>query len=145
MLLGMLVWIILAVVIGVAVVVVLARRGAKSASTRVEGRLAELDIDRQAKGTFYGLASAGEGQVRRLGTLVLTPDALVFLQFVPEGEVSIPRADITGAESSPTYLGKTSDRALLVVTFAADGVEGGDQAAWELPDVAGWRAALRSS
>jgi hypothetical protein len=141
----MLVWIIVAVVLGIAVVVLLARRGAKGASARVEARLAALDVDRQAKGTFYGLASAGEGQVRRLGTLVLTPDSLVFLQFVPEGEVTIPRADITVVESSPTYLGKTGDQELLVVTFAADGVEGGDQAAWELPDVPGWRAALQPS
>ena len=135
----------MAVLLGIAVVVFLARRGAKSASTRVEGRLAALDIDRQAKGTFYGLASAGEGQVRRLGTLVLTPDSLVFLQFVPEGEITIRRADITGVESSPTYLGKTGDHELLVVTFTAAGGEGDDQAAWELPDVAGWRTALQPS
>ena len=142
MLLGMLVWIIVAVVLGVVVVVVLARRGAKGASARVEQRLAELDIDRQGKGTFYGLASAGEGQVRRLGTLVLTSDSLVFVQFVPEGEVTIPRADITAAESSSTYLGKTGDRDLLVVSFTSDGGEGADQAAWEISDVSGWRAAL---
>ena len=126
-------------------VVVLARRGAGRASARVEGRLAELDVQQQAKGTFYGFASGGEGQMRRLGNLVLTPDSLVFLQFVPEGEVTIRRADVTGSVATTSFLGKTQDRELLVVSFTSDAAGspgGGDQAAWELPDIAAWNAAL---
>ena len=132
-------------VIVVIVGVVLARRGAGRASSRVEARLAELDVEHQAKGTFHGLASAGEGQVRRLGTLVLTPEELVFIQFVPEGEVSIRRADVTAADATTTFLDKTHDRELLVVSFASDAAgnpEGSDQGAWELPDVEAWRTAL---
>ena len=135
--------IVVVVLVLIGVVAVLARRGAGKATARVQGRLARLTVDRQAKGTFYGLASGGEGQVRRLGTLVLTPDSLLFLQFVPEGEVVIPRDDITAAEASSTYLGRTADKELLVVSFSVDGLDAGDQAAWELPDVAEWQAALR--
>ena len=136
---------LIVLVVAVIVVVVLARRGAGRASSRVEARLAELDVEQQAKGTFHGLASAGEGQVRRLGTLVLTADELVFIQFVPEGEVTIRRADITAADATTTFLGKTHDRELLVVSFTSDAAgnpDGGDQGAWELPDVPAWRAAL---
>ena len=141
----MLVVLIVMLVVILVGVVVLARRGAGRASARVEGRLAELDVQQQAKGTFYGLASGGEGQMRRLGTLVLTPDALVFLQFVPEGEVTIRRADVTGSVATTSFLGKTQDRELLVVSFTSDAAGspgGGDQAAWELPDIAAWNAAL---
>jgi hypothetical protein len=135
--------IVVVIVVIVVIVGVLARRGAGKATARVQSRLAELEIERQAKATFHGLASAGEGQVRRLGTLVLTPDTLLFVQFVPEGEVSIRRAAVTAVEASATYGGTTHASDLLVVAFGADGVDGTDQAAWELPDVAAWSAALQ--
>jgi hypothetical protein len=133
--------IVAVVVVIVVVVIVLARKGAGRATERVQGRLAELDVQREAKATFLGLGSGGPGQVRVLGTIVLTPEALVFLQFVPEGEVAVPRPAITDVEVTDAYLGKDHTKPLLVVSFG--GADETEQAAWEVPEPDAWRAALQ--
>ena len=91
---------------------------------------------RRTKATFYGLASEGKGQTRGLGTLALTPDELLFVQFVPDRIVRVPRAQIAGATLARTFLGKSQNRDLLVVTW------GNEVAAWDVPDVAAWETAL---
>ncbi len=130
---------VVVVVVLLGVGVVLARQGAGRARARIDDRLAGLDVVRRSKANFYGLASAGAGQVRGLGVLALTPDELVFVQLVPDREVRVPRAAITSVRTERSYLGKTQGRDLLVVTWPDD------EAAWDVPDVGAWSAELGSS
>jgi hypothetical protein len=130
---------ILFVLVVVAAVTVQKRAG--EARSKIDQALAQLDVLRQDKATFHGQTSLGEGQVRSVGALALTPDELVFLRFVPEGELRIPRAAITGAEASRSFLGKTHNRDLLVVTWSAgDGDDDVDGAAFEVADHEAWLA-----
>jgi hypothetical protein len=133
---------VLVVVVVLAVVVVgivAARRGAANVRRRVDDRLAGVTAQRRDKANFYGLGSGGSGQVRGLGTLVLTDDELLFVQFVPDVEVRVPRSAITSVTTDRSYLGKTQGRDLLVVAWTGDEP---DQGAWDVPDVAGWQSAL---
>ena len=129
--------VVIAIVVLVLIVaVVTARWAATKARSRLDERLAGLDVERRDKANFYGLASAGTAQVRGLGILALTADELVFAQLVPDREVRVPRVGITGVRTERSFLGKTQARDLLVVTWADD------EAAWDVPDVAAWSAAL---
>ncbi len=128
--------VVVLVVVLVGVGLVVARRGAGRARSRIESRLAGLDVVRSSKANFYGLASAGAGQVRGLGMLALTADELVFVQLVPDREVRVPRAAISSVRVERSYLGKTQGRDLLVVTWADD------EGAWDVPDVATWSGEL---
>ena len=134
------------VIIGIIVVlvvlaVVAVRRGAGAARARIEAGLGELEVHRQDKANFYGQASKGEGQGRGLGTLALTPDELVFLQFVPANEVRVPLGAVSGVEIAREFLGKVQARDLLVVTWTAEGAE--DRVAFDVPDIESWRGALQ--
>lgn len=84
-----------------------------------------------------GLRSAGRGQVRGTGTLVLTPDELIFRQWVPRRETRIPLAAVTSAGRERWWLGKTVGRPLLRVAWAADG-GAEDAMAWQVRDLDGW-------
>lgn len=133
-------------IIGVVAVLVLAvviavRRGAGAARARIVLELAALDVKRQAKANLYGVASAGERQVRSLGTLALTPEELVFFQMVPEKEVRVPRPAITNVEVERSFLGKTQDRDLLVVAWNAGDDE--DSVAFDVPDIDSWLTELQ--
>jgi hypothetical protein len=128
--------VVVLVVVAVAAGVLFARRGAAAARERVDQRLAGLDVLRRSKANLFGVASEGAGQVRGVGVLVLTPDELVFVQFVPDREVRISRRQVTSATTSRSFLGKSQGRDLLIVTWSTD------VAAWDVPDIAGWQAAL---
>jgi hypothetical protein len=123
----------------VAVVAFVVQKRAGQARARIEAGLAALDVQRQDKANYYGRETAGKPQPRSLGALALTPGELVFLQFVPEEEVRIPRTAITGVEIARSFLGKAQNRDLLVVTWEADGV---DRAAFDVTDVHAWREEL---
>ena len=139
------------IVIVVVVLVVLlvigalaVRRGAGAANARIEAAVAELDVQRREKANFHGVASKGSAQPRGLGTLLLTPEELVFLQVVPATELRVPRAAVTEVEVTRSFLGKSQARDLLVVSWRSeDGAEPvEDQAAFDVPDIEGWRLAL---
>jgi len=102
--------------------------------------VSQLDVERLAGVNFYGVASRGAGQVRGNGTLVLTPDELVFFQLMPAREIRVPRAAVTGTEVARSFLGKTQGRDLLVVSWSVDGVH--DKAAFLLRELDAWRTAL---
>jgi hypothetical protein len=137
---------ILAVALILVGVVLAARKGAAGANSRIEEAVAELDVRRRDKANFYGMASNGSTSGRALGTLVLTPDELVFLQMVPADEIRVPRSDVIFAEIARSFLGKSLDRDLLLVTWRTEGEEGAepgqDRGAWEVADTDGWRADL---
>lgn len=88
-----------------------------------------------------GLRSAGIGQVRGTGTLVLTSDELRFRQWVPDRETRIPLASITDVGRERWWLGKAVGRPLLRVTWLADG-GAEDAMAWQVRDLDAWLAAL---
>lgn len=136
--------ILVVLVVLLVVVAVAVRRGAGAANARIESTVAELDVERRAKANFYGIASKGAGQARGLGTLVLTPDALVFLQVVPATELRVPRASVTHVEVAGSFLGKAQNRDLLVLSWrVGNGDEPAEErAAFDVPDVEGWRLAL---
>jgi hypothetical protein len=136
--------VVLAVVLILVGVVLAVRRGAAGANDRIEAAVSELDVVRREKAEFYGLASRGTSQARAIGTLVLTPDELVFLQMVPAEEIRVPRVSVAFAEVAQSFLGKSQGRDLLLVTFrdgsGDDRVE--DRAAWAVPHSDDWRAEL---
>ncbi len=139
----MVVVIVVVVVLALVVVALLVRRAAGAARARIDAAIGDLEVLRRAKANFYGVASKGTGQVRGLGTLVLTPDALVFLQLVPAVEVRIPRASITELAVARSFLGKTQGRDLLVVDWTTDDEPPAtDQVAFDVPELDAWRVAL---
>ena len=88
-----------------------------------------------------GLQSAGRGQVRGTGLLVLTDRELRFRQLVPQRETRIALASVADVGRERWWLGKTVGRPLLRVTWRADdGTE--DAMAWQVRDLDAWLAAL---
>jgi len=134
--------ILVPVILGAAVVVLLVRRGMKTASARLESQLATETVEMQAKANFYGVASAGMTQRRGLGMLALTPTELVFFQAMSDREVRVPRSAITEATTVKGFLGKTQGHTLLKVTWRTDDATGTDEAAWDVPEYDQWRTAL---
>ena len=130
--------VVVVVVLVVAAIagVLLARRGAARAARRIESTLEGLEVLRRTKANFYGVASEGKGQTRGLGTLALTRDELIFVQFVPDRVIRVPRSRIVGATLARSFLGKTQSRELLVVSWD------NEAAAWDVPDVASWERDL---
>jgi hypothetical protein len=143
------------------------QKQAGAARSRIETTLDTLDVQRRDKATCHGRASGGERQGRALGVLALTPDELVFLEFVGDGELHIPRSAITGVEVTRGFLGKTLNADVLVVRWHAtdlddgaalasdddddeaapavqpgSGRSGSDGAAFEVDDLDAWRSAL---
>lgn len=98
----------------------------------------EAEMSGQAN--FFGQASAGKTQVRGLGTLVLTPTELVFVQLMPTRELRVSRDSITSTGATRHFLGKTQGRDLLVVTWEVNGM--GDAAAFDTANIDGWRVKL---
>ena len=138
-------WIVLVVVavVAIAAVALIVRRAASGARARIDAAVGDLEVLRREKANFYGVASKGAGQVRGLGTLVLTPDELVFLQMVPAAEVRVPRAAITRAEVARSFLGKSQGRELLVVEWTTgDDPPAEDRVAFDVPQLDAWRLAL---
>jgi len=122
------------------------RQKAGAARARLEDALGRLDVLRQEKATCHGIASKGEGQARALGVLALTPDELVFLEFVTEGELRVPRAAITAVEVTRGFLGKVFNADVLVVRWTSDDRTSDDEAdgaAFEVAEVEEWRSALQ--
>src|SRR5918998_448812 len=90
-----LVLIVLTVVLAVAslALVPIARR-AKRMEAELHDELGD-DVRRMETVRGLGLRSAGRGQIRGTGTLVLTRDELSFRQMVPRRETRIPLATVT--------------------------------------------------
>jgi hypothetical protein len=132
-----LIFLIAVAVFAVAGAVVWFVRRLRSSQARIRQQVGQLDVERSAEVNFYGVASKGRGQVRGNGTLVLTPDELIFFQLMPAREIRVPRNAITGTEVARSFLGKTQGRDLLVVSWSVDG--GDDKAAFLLRELDGWR------
>jgi hypothetical protein len=91
---------------------------------------------------FFGQESAGVGQVRGNGTLVLTSNVLIFEMWVPQRTVKIPLDRITSVDTVKSFLAKTRGVPLLRVSFQQEnGLP--DAAAWQVRDVEGVMAAIQ--
>jgi hypothetical protein len=139
--------ILLFVAIASAVVLIPISRRAKrvetEAETETEGQVDDATT-RSATVNGLGLESLGRAQVRGNGTLVLTPEALTFRQWVPQRETTIPLAAITSVGTEKTWLGKWVGSALLCVRWRTP--DGGEDAmAWQVRDLDGWLAAIQSA
>lgn len=131
--------VVVLVVVGVVIGVLLAQRGTARARQRVEDRLATATVLRRDKAELRGVLGEDGGPTRGLGQLALTPDELVFVLYVGEGELRIPRSSIASV---------TVSRSLGDATFATDVLavaHGGAEAAFEVPDLDAWLADLGGS
>lgn len=132
---------ILLIVLAVALVGVAALRiKVRSVRARHRRRIAAVDPEHTAPANLIGVASEGTPQVRGLGTLVLGATHVVFVQLVPERDITVPREAITSARATRHFLGKTTESDLLVVTWDVQGM--GDAMALAVPDVDAWRDRL---
>lgn len=133
------------VFVAVALAVVMAAAGRKAARVEDEVRQELGDEVRRIETVGgLGLRSAGRGQIRGTGTLVLTADELLFRQWVPRRETRIPLAAVTEVGRERWWLGKTVGRQLLRVSWSADGGEE-DAMAWQVPDLDGWIAEIEAA
>lgn len=119
-------------------IVWLRRRTCEHIRRKFAGKL----IVRESIGAnFFGRLSLGMGQIRGNGVLVLTPDELYFMMFVPRREVTIPLDRITSVSMPRSHLRKTVGMKLLRVDFASE--SGEDAAAWAVRDPGQWVADLK--
>jgi hypothetical protein len=84
----------------------------------------------------FGLESAGVGQWRGNGGLVLTREAVHFFRFLPKSDLRIPLSAITDLTLTKRHKGKISIYDLLKINFTADGRP--DSAAWYVAEPAAW-------
>jgi hypothetical protein len=90
---------------------------------------------------FYGVVSAGRGQLRGDGVLILTADELRFDMWSPERRLVIPLAAVLHVDTTKRHAGRYSVKPLLRVTWRdAHGLE--DAAAWALTERDEWAQAL---
>jgi len=124
-----------------ALILIPVSRRARRLERELEAELGD-GVRRKANAQGLGLQSAGRGQVRGNGWLVLTGDELRFRQWVPSRETRIPLAAITAVETPRSWLGKSVGSRLLCVRWRTP--EGGEDAmAWNLRDLDGWLEELR--
>jgi hypothetical protein len=84
----------------------------------------------------FGLESAGIGQWRGNGGLVLTRQAVHFFRFLPKSDLRIPLSAITDLTLTKRHKGKISIYDLLKIHFTADGRP--DSAAWYVTAPRAW-------
>ncbi len=132
--------IIVAVALLLALIMIPIRRRAHRLRDTLRSELGE-GVLRMDNVQGFGLQSAGKTQVRGNGWLSLTADELVFLQWVPQRDTRIRRADIVSVETPRSWLGKTNGSKLLCVRWRTpDGPE--DAMAWYARELDAWLAAL---
>jgi hypothetical protein len=132
-----------AVVGGLALLVLAPALLLRAMRRRGEARLAAAGMEAELStvAQSLGVASAGRAQVRGNGHLALGPDRLLFAQWVPRREVSIPLAAIRSVDTTRSHLGKTIGSRLLRVTWERpDGAE--DTIALHVRDLQTWLDAL---
>lgn len=93
---------------------------------------------------FYGVVSAGRGQLRGSGVLILTAEELRFDMWSPERRLVIPLAAVLRVDTTKRHAGRYSVKPLLRVTWRdAHGLE--DAAAWALIERDEWVQALEAA
>ncbi len=112
--------IVLFLILGVLQKVTLAAL-TETMTARVASLLKDEQIVRsEVTAMSFGQESKGPLQVRGNGALVLTSDEIVFLRAVPEAELRIPLAKVTGLSFVRSHLGKATPFKLLKIEFDGD-------------------------
>ncbi|RCW49820.1 MULTISPECIES: hypothetical protein [Halanaerobium] len=93
---------------------------------------------------FFGQESAGRAQLRGNGSLLLTPDELHFLRWVPKKNIVIPLDNIKNIERVNSFLGKRKNSELLKVEFSNNQGEK-DAAAWLLDNMQVWEQVIKDN
>ncbi len=133
----------LVVVASCAVGLLLARGRAGSAREDMPRRLYGERPELEGNARLIGVQSRGRGQMRGTGTLALISGELVFLMWVPQRELRIPREAIESVEPGHGVAGKrVGGKALHVRWRSNDDV---DEAAWQVKDLDTWLEALRKT
>lgn len=89
---------------------------------------------------YFGRTSGGVEQRRGNGSLALSDEALVFVQWVPRSVLRIARQDVLAVDHTDEHRGRRLARPLLRVRFGDAGGE--DTAAWLVRDLDRWLAAI---
>lgn len=129
--------VLLAIIVSAAIIGFTLTSRAKKAAAALDDAIADRPLEIRAPANFFGIKSRGATQVRGNGHLALTEDELVFAKMLPLEIIRIPRAQISGTETTRSFLGKTVGRELLVVRYADD-----EEIAFLVRDLPRWRAAL---
>ncbi|MFP4199137.1 MAG: hypothetical protein ACOCQZ_02155 [Halanaerobium sp.] len=93
---------------------------------------------------FFGQKSAGRAQLRGNGSLLLTPDELHFLRWIPKKDLIIPLDDIENIERVNSFLGKKKKSELLKVEFNNNQGEK-DATAWLLDNMQAWEQVIKDN
>ena len=126
-----------------ALILIPVSRRARRLERELEAELGD-GVRRKANAQGLGLQSAGRGQVRGNGWLVLTPDELRFRQWLPSRETRIPLRDVVDVETKRWWLGKSVGSRLLCVRWrTAEGAE--DAMAWNVRELDEWLGALEEA
>lgn len=105
-------------------------------------RLRELG-GHQEVAVLLGHASAGRDQRPRVGSIVRTADAVVFVPVAAgsEGEISVDRSEITSTSTTRSFMGRTYPEPGLLLTWERLGL--GDAMVVKVGDPEAWVEALR--
>src|SRR5687768_6968392 len=114
----------LAALLGVGLIVGLllwARGRRDAARTEMTKQLGGETALKQVRGMSWGIESLGKTQSRGTGELALTPTRVVFVQWVPQRVLEIPRTRITGVGKTNSHLGKyRPGNGVLKISFTND-------------------------
>ena len=125
------------VLVGAGVAWAWMRRAASAGRRAALAAVGDEPVARSADANSFGVSSAGRGQVRGNGTLVLTDRSLVFAQWAPARTVHVPLAAVTEVATPRSHLGKSRGVRLLRVSWRRqDGVE--DAIGLQVHDLDDW-------
>lgn len=133
----------LVVIIPCVIGLVLVRGRARSARDEMPRRLGGERPELAGNARLIGVQSRGRGQMRGTGTLALISGELVFLMWVPQRELRIPREAIESVDSAHGVAGKRVGGKALHVRWRSTGDV--DEAAWQVKDLDAWLEALRKT
>ena len=105
--------------VSAVIAVVIVRNG----RTKALARLEEVPgpVRRSMAATCLGVESAGAGQVKGTGTLVLTDAEVAFAQWRPDRLIRVPRSAIAEVDTTRSYLGKTMNADMLRIRWTDKG------------------------
>jgi hypothetical protein len=105
--------------VSAVIAVVIVRNGRAKALARLEE--VPGPVRRSMAATCLGVESAGAGQVKGTGTLVLTDAEVAFAQWRPDRLIRVPRSAIAEVDTTRSYLGKTLNADMLRIRWTAQG------------------------
>jgi len=109
----------------------------------VDDQFDNKDIVMQSIGAnFFGMKSAGHGQVRGNGALILTNEKLWFRLAFPERTIEIPIKSIKRINIVRSFMGKSAMKRLIRIDF--DLGQGPDAAAWMVRAPHDWHGTVET-